>query len=344
MKLSHRRCAFTLVELLVVIAIIGILIGMLLPAVQAVREAARRTQCMNNLKQIALACLNYESALNKFPPGMLEDGLSSQSLREGFGTNQDGEPQKLGVLCFLLPYMELNNIADLVEPSLSPDDFGNDGHGHGKWWEYDASGNGDFNTRFASQVKVPPFECPSDQSDGFVVITGMGAIGPNSASSEIQWVNISFTRNEEFGVGFNFGVKNYSGVGGVVGDIQGSNNVWSAHKGILGNRTKTTFGEITDGSSNTLLFGEIVGQNSGWLGAQGNPVVYSWIGAANLPVWNWGRDGGSSTTLRQFRSNHTGIVNFARADGSVRSISEDTDVTTMRNLSGMGDGTVTSLD
>ena len=67
MKLNYGRKAFTLVELLVVIAIIGILVGLLLPAVQAAREAARRMQCSNNLKQLSLACLNYESAHKKFP-------------------------------------------------------------------------------------------------------------------------------------------------------------------------------------------------------------------------------------------------------------------------------------
>ena len=65
------NAAFTLVELLVVIAIIGILVALLLPAVNSAREAARRTQCVNNIRQLGLACLNYESALSRFPPGLM---------------------------------------------------------------------------------------------------------------------------------------------------------------------------------------------------------------------------------------------------------------------------------
>ena len=122
MKTLYKRNAFTLVELLVVVAIIGILIAMLLPAVQAVREAARNTQCKNNIRQIALAAMSYESANMRFPPGLLFESIDSQ-------TDTDGTPQEMGILVHLLPFIEANNVADLIEPTLSPDRFGNDGTG-----------------------------------------------------------------------------------------------------------------------------------------------------------------------------------------------------------------------
>ena len=330
---SFRRNAFTLVELLVVIAIIGILIAMLLPAVQAVREAARRTQCLNNIKQIALACHTYESAHGNFPPGMLEEAIVQGTPGE--------DPQRLGVLCFLLPFMELSNVADLVEPTLNPDLLGDDGNGNGEWWEYD-TGSGEFNTRFCSQIQIPSFECPSDQIDN--VVTLVGVAGEGNSQFEIIWRGIRFFDDDEFGV--SFGVKNYSGVGGVVGDIVSDSNMWITHQGILGNRTETSFADISDGSSNTLLFGEIVGQNTTWLGAGGSGVAYSWIGSVNLPMVNWGTEftDSTSTTLRSFKSNHSGTINFARGDGSVQGIPENTDQTTMRNLSGRADGILTTLN
>src|SRR5262245_25001381 len=104
--MSARRCAFTLIELLVVIAIIAILIGLLLPAVQKIREAANRMKCTNNLKQIALAAHNYHDAQNQFPPGW------------DFATS-------FGPLIHLLPYIEQDNLCNSMNMMMPLSDPSN---------------------------------------------------------------------------------------------------------------------------------------------------------------------------------------------------------------------------
>ncbi len=116
---SRRNLAFTLVELLVVIAIIGVLVALLLPAVQAAREAARRTQCTNNLKQMALAAVNYESTRGMFPPGRLLPDWTDPSGNQGWYTNYtnvtiDDKTGFYSVHIWLLPFMEASNVYDLI--------------------------------------------------------------------------------------------------------------------------------------------------------------------------------------------------------------------------------------
>ena len=338
---SHKRSAFTLVELLVVIAIIGILIGMLLPAVQQVREAARNTQCKNNIRQIALGAMNYESANQKFPPGMLE-GLD--------GVQDDGnDAQELGVLVHLLPFMEANNLADLIEPTLSVDSYADDGNGVGFWGEFDLGGEA--NTRFASIHQVPSFECPSDQVDTTGVILSLGTFGDDTLPPfNVRFVTVSRGVLADAHGSANIGTTNYLGVAGAVGAISfgsRSTTVWAAHGGVFLNRSETTFADILDGGSNTFLFGEVASnQDSNWpTPNSGDSAAYSWMGNILIAMNFWGgEDLSNQQTTLSYRSNHPGTVNFANADGSVRSVPDNADLITMRNLSGMADGEVVTTD
>lgn len=130
---------FTLVELLVVIAIIGVLVGLLLPAVQAAREAVRRTSCSNNLKQAALACLSFNDITKRFPRGAGEPG---------FASTQDPLGQTYGVFVHLLPFIEQLELYDNVKTSA-------------------ASSNCQSNTwcnKLSNAMPALPFACPSDSA------------------------------------------------------------------------------------------------------------------------------------------------------------------------------------
>ncbi len=153
-SIRRLRGGFTLVELLVVIAVIGILVALLLPAVQAAREAARRSQCANSLRQISLAALNFENAHGRFPPGYLgerghidDPDSSAEPIQSG---DARGSHQWVGVFAYLLPYFEEGAAEEVLSSTL---DLGVDARDD-NYWE-------DPGAWYASQWELSLLQCPT---------------------------------------------------------------------------------------------------------------------------------------------------------------------------------------
>lgn len=216
------RRAFTLVELLVVIAIIGILVGLLLPAVQAAREAARRMQCQNNLKQIGLAMHNYESAYKKFPGGVGPYGCC-------WGTWQVA----------VLPYMEQSNLANIYQ-----------NHGGADW----GPRYGNALNRPVASARIPSLTCPSDTPNA--PIGASATLAPiTSHNYGVNYGNTSFFQSTLNGIPF-LGAPflMYTGSTSDDGPVNVSQALtWTR---VYGKNVK--LGAITDGLSSTLLASEVL--------------------------------------------------------------------------------------
>ncbi len=306
---------FTLVELLVVIGIIGVLVGLLLPAVQAARESARQTQCKNNLKQIGLAAHHFEERMRCFPPGYV--GPISKLPSDWL----DG--QHVGVLVFLLPFLEQKNVHDRLELDLF--DLKRT---RPSYW--DSSRDPDV-WRMAHE-RISEFRCPSDVNkrpeEGMAALLHTQYIGGGTGELIIgYWASPNYPE---------LGRTNYVGVAGGMGVI--GYPQWDRWQGVHTNRSQNGFQMIRDGSANTLAFGEAVG------GKENNTPEYhyAWMGCGALPT-RWGLvESTPSGTVEgawyQFGSYHPGLVQFCLGDGSVHGINREIDRDIFVYLSSMSDG------
>ncbi len=311
-----QRRGFTLIELLVVIAIIAILIALLLPAVQQAREAARRTQCKNNLKQLGLALHNYHDTFNLFPPGAMNPGVHPQPGLP-YSNNCAVECRNTPWSLYLLPYMEQAPLYSQLNFSLPMSSAQRSGTGP-------STALVATNAALWANVDLPMFKCPSD----VIYLDPLNNAGTNHYS-------VTNARRSSYW----FPDTNIMEDLGVTWRADGR-----ALRPIMGINGGARMADITDGTSNTMALCETpFKKNATVYGPYWNAWNYtSGVVFGQLINARQGCGGGTSGCPFAWGSGskHVGGMQIAMADGAVKFVSENLDFAIVRNLTGIADGTV----
>ena len=318
-NVNHSNSGFTLIELLVVIAIIAILVALLLPAVQQAREAARRSSCKNNLKQLGLALHNYHDIHNVFPPGYVNQFDTNPTNGTEYSTAVEAERSAWGWGAFILPNMEQSALYDRLQ-------VGN------IRMKNAITAGGPQDRLTVMQTPVATYRCPSDPApdiNSSKVLQDSAGVGRQLATSNYIAMNSSRKWHTSDGAW-------------VTGPGEGQLNQWGSGpgadhspNGIFWRNSKVRMRDITDGTSNTVMVGERAWELNNPAGTNftcragvvfGEQItneqseVHRGLGSTAGPL-----NFANNNCNRGFSSRHAGGGQFVMADGSVRFISENID-------------------
>src|SRR5262245_59714525 len=342
MQRSHIRQAFTLIELLVVIAIIAVLVALLLPAVQQAREAARRSQCKNNLKQLALGCHNYHDVANQFPMNW----YNGQNEQQGDPSNPNYVNGSWPWTVMVMPYIDQAPLYNQIAPyfSVASGEAPNCGMG---WM---TSVNGLPTPRQSANQLIPIFTCPSNvdtpgRRNQVIEPDNGGWGGPTQGpAGGLDYVgNLGHIWG---GWHDNSPLPDFTNISPLFAKGSQPGTPWISERwnndnpninGVFYYRGSVNIGQITDGTSNTVMLYECMhwrGGNcsqgfqrtsaNGWLSAWASALAAtgSMRNTINNANCAWSGDVDDPRTWGP-SSHHTGGIHVALADGSVRFITEN---------------------